>query len=117
MFLEDLQKDIDRAAAEGVNRTTDILLDDIRINAPRRTGKLSASYQQVEIATPDNLTARIESNVSYGAKFYPVNPLNFGRRGEPARKPALFLGSNPEQVQQEILARETEAALLRGLGN
>lgn len=92
--MEDLEEEILAAAADGLNKAAAIALEDIRQNAPYRSGRLSKSYSIVRYATPENLDVVIDSNVPYRFGFYPLVP-RFGVRNRPNVNPALFVSENP----------------------
>lgn len=110
MELSQLRSAIRRGAAQGINRSLDIVLADILLNVPRKTGRLAASYRITQRATPENLRGEVSSGVSYSPNHYPAKPTRF------SKAPTLFspspeLSGQPDRRLVAIVTRNIERAI------
>jgi hypothetical protein len=110
MELSQLRSKIRRGAAQGINRSLNIVLADILLNAPRRSGRLAASYRITQQATAENLRGEVGSSVSYSPRHYPAKPARF------SKAPTLFsptpaLSGQPDRRLVAIVTRNIERAI------
>lgn len=83
-MVKQLRSAIRQGAAQGINRGLQVMLADILLNVPRRSGRLASSYQITQYATPETLSGEIRSSVGYSANHYPGKPARF------VKSPTLF---------------------------
>jgi hypothetical protein len=93
--MENLRSAIKRGAAAGINRSLEIVLADILLNAPRKSGRLASSYRITQRATTENLRGEVASTVGYAPLHYPAKPARF------AKSPTLFSAKPAASGQSE----------------
>lgn len=102
MDIEDIPQIVDAAIAKGLNLTATTLLQDIRRNAPFRTGRLIQGYRVTRPATPNDLNFTIGTQVPYADKYYPATP-NTGRRPKLSQdRPRLFAAPGADQLREQM---------------
>lgn len=106
-----LEKAIRQAAADGMNKAAQVLINDIKSLVPVLTGRLMASWEISSYATPDDPTVQFSSNVPYEDKYYPNND-NLGRR--PRGYPGLF-GEGRQIYREQMIQQTVDAEIQKVL--
>lgn len=72
--LNQFQRQLKEAIANGLNQTADVILSDIKAHVQVRTGRLQRSYSVTQRATPSNLEIKVDSPLDYKNQHYPPVP-------------------------------------------
>lgn len=101
--LSEFQNRLLQAVANGLNRANEALLEDVKGHVCIRSSALHDSYVITQIATPQRLTAAVDSPLNYRLYQYPNQP-RIRLAGSP--KPALF-GPQAKGGEFEALSRQS----------
>ncbi len=113
--LDKLKLNIRKGASIGLNRSLEIVLADILLNAPRKTGKLASSYQITQRATPESLRGEVASGVIYSAVHYPAKPARFVKAPTLFSAPPSPIGQ-PTDKMKSLINRQVERGISNALG-
>lgn len=83
--------------ASSVNEIANTVLSDVEQNVQVKSGRLRDSYQMMQTATPEDLTAIVDSPLNYKLNNYPFEP-------NPRANAAAKL--NEGESEMEALARQ-----------